>query len=185
MKPLKQMPKRVPPLSAAQLARIKPDPAKVIELIDGAVPGLRFRVTPAGTRSWSLNIRANGKMRRFEVGRNLSLSEARSKAEELKVKIKNGLDPTAEKRARREKAKLALDGIGTMGSLVDRYFEHGPGETLKTKDDQRNGIRFVFSTHLKMPTVELKSAELQLSVDNHKAKVSAACAVAYLNPILR
>ena len=66
-----------------------------------------------------------------------------------------------------------------------RYFEHGPGETLKTKDDQRNGIRFVFSTHLKKPTVELRSAELQLSVDNHKAKVSAARAVAYLNPILR
>lgn len=179
------MPKRVPPLSAAQLARIKPDPAKVIELIDGAVPGLRFRVTPAGASSWSLNIRANGKMRRFEVGRNLSLSEARSKAEELKVKIKNGADPTAEKRAKREKAKLALDGIGTMGSLVDWYFANGPGAHLKTKYDQRNGICFVFSVHLKKPAVELKSAELQLSVDNHKAKVSAARAVAYLNPILR
>ena len=124
-------------------------------------------------------------MRRFEVGRNLSLSEARSKAEELKVKIKNGADPTAEKRAKREKAKLALDGIGTMGSLVDWYFENGPGAHLKTKYDQRNGICFVFSVHLKKPAVELKSAELQLSVDNHKAKVSAARAVAYLNPILR
>ena len=90
------MPKRVPPLSAAQLAQIKPDPSKVIELTDGAVPGLRFRLTPAGTRSWSLNIRANGKMQRFEVGQNLGLSEARSKAEKLKVEIKNGADPTAE-----------------------------------------------------------------------------------------
>jgi hypothetical protein len=49
-------------------------------------------------------------MRRYEVGQNLGLSEARSKAEKLKVEIKNGADPTAEKRARREKAKLALDG---------------------------------------------------------------------------
>ena len=118
------MPKPVPPLSAAQLAQIKPDPSEVIELTDGAVPGLRFRVTPAGTRSWSLNIRANGKMRRFEVGQNLGLSEARSKAEELRVKIKNGVDPTAEIRARREKAKLAFDGIGTMGALVDWYFQN-------------------------------------------------------------
>ena len=114
------MPKRVPPLSAVLLAQIKPDPSKVIEHIDGAFPGLRFRVTPAGTRSRSLNIRANGKMRRFDVGQNLGLSEARSKAEELKVEIKNGVDPTAEKRARREKAKLALDDIGTIGFLVDR-----------------------------------------------------------------
>ena len=124
-------------------------------------------------------------MRCFEVGRNLSLSEARSKAEQLKVKIKNGADPTAENRARRKKAKLALDGIGTMGSLIDWYFENGRGETLNTKYDHRNGIRFVFSTHLKNATVELRSAGLQLSVDNNKAKVSAARAVAYLNPILR
>ena len=178
------MPKRVPPLSAVQLAQIKPDPSKVIELTDGAVPGLRFRLTPAGTRSWSLNIRANGKMQRFEVGQNLGLSEARSKAEKLKVEIKNGADPTAEKRARREKAKLALDGIGTLGSLIDRYFQNGPGAHLKTKDDQRNGIRFVFSVHLRKPALELRSAELQLSADNHKSKVSAARAVAYLNPIL-
>ena len=115
------MPKRVLPLSAAQIAQIKPDPAKVIELIDGAVPGLRFRVMPAGTRSWSLNIRANGKMRRFEVGRNLSLSEARSKAEELKVKIKNGADPTAEKRAKREKAKLAVCRYARIPSGSARY----------------------------------------------------------------
>lgn len=185
MKPLSQMPKRVPPLSAVQLAQIKPDPSKVIELTDGAVPGLRFRLTPAGTRSWSLNIRENGVMRRYEVGQSLGLSEARSKAEKLKVDIKNGADPTAEKRARREKAKLALDGIGTLGSLIDRYFQNGPGETLKSKDDQRNGIRFVFSAHLKKPALELKPMELQLSADNHKSKVSAARAVAYLNRILR
>jgi hypothetical protein len=48
VKPLNQMPKRVPPLSAVQLAQIKPDPSKVIELTDGAVSGLRFRLTPAG-----------------------------------------------------------------------------------------------------------------------------------------
>ena len=65
------------------------------------------------------------------------------------------------------------------------YFENGRGETLNTKYDHRNGIRFVFSTHLKNATVELRSAGLQLSVDNNKAKVSAARAVAYLNPILR
>ena len=43
MKPLNQMPKRVPPLSAVQLAQIQPDPSKVIELTDGAVSGLRAR----------------------------------------------------------------------------------------------------------------------------------------------
>ena len=59
--------KRVPPPSAAQLAQIKPDPSNVIELTIEAVPGLRFRLTPVGTRSWSLSICANGRMQRFEV----------------------------------------------------------------------------------------------------------------------
>ena len=76
------MAKRVPPLSATKLAKFKPDAVKILELVDGAVPGLRVRLTPAGTRSWSLNIRANGKMRRFDVGRGLGLAEARLKAEE-------------------------------------------------------------------------------------------------------
>ena len=91
------MAKRVPPLSAATLTKIKPDPVKVLELVDGAVPGLRVRITPAGTRSWSLNIRAQGKMRRFYVGQGLSLSEARLKAEDLRRRIKEGADPTAKK----------------------------------------------------------------------------------------
>ena len=105
------MAKRVPPLNAAALTKFKPDPTKVLELVDGAVPGLRVRITPAGTRSWSLNIRAKGKMRRFEVGQGLGLSEARQKAENLRSRIKEGQDPTAEKRAIRHGAKLASQNI--------------------------------------------------------------------------
>ena len=41
------MAKRVPPLSATTLSKFKPDPVKVLELVDGAVPGLRVRITPA------------------------------------------------------------------------------------------------------------------------------------------
>jgi hypothetical protein len=37
---------------------------------------------PASTRSWSLNIRVAGKMRRFDVGSALGLAEARKKAED-------------------------------------------------------------------------------------------------------
>ncbi|MCI0601181.1 MAG: Arm DNA-binding domain-containing protein [Beijerinckiaceae bacterium] len=98
------MAKRVPPLSSAQVANLKPDPTKVRELVDGAVPGLRLRVTPAGTRSWSLNIRSLGKMRRFEVGAGLGLAGARDKAKELRRQIREGTDPTAELRALRARA---------------------------------------------------------------------------------
>ena len=45
------MAKRVPPLNAAKLTKFKPDPIKVLELVDGAVPGLRVRITLI---SWTL-----------------------------------------------------------------------------------------------------------------------------------
>ena len=51
------MAKRVPPLTAIKLARLKPDRLQTIELIDGAIPGLRVRMSPTGILSWSLNIR--------------------------------------------------------------------------------------------------------------------------------
>jgi Arm DNA-binding domain len=84
------MAKRVPPLSSAQVANLRPDPLRVRELVDGAVPGLRLRVTPGGTRSWSLNVRAAGKMRRFEVGSGLGLADARKRAEDLRRQIREG-----------------------------------------------------------------------------------------------
>ena len=179
------MAKRVPPLSAAKLAKFKPDKVKVLELIDGAVPGLRVRITPAGMRSWSLNIRAQGKMRRFDVGRNLGLAEARLKAEDLRQKIKDGADPTAERRVRHQQTQLASQGIGTFGSIVETYYTTGQGAELSTKGDQLRRIRSVFAVHLKRKALEVKSSELQLSIDGHSAKVSAARAAGYLMPVLR
>lgn len=178
------MARRVPPLSAATLTKFKPDPVKVLELVDGAVPGLRVRITPAGTRSWSLNIRAQGKMRRFDVGQGLGLSDARLKAEDLRRRIKEGADPTAEKRTSRHRTHLASQGIGTFGAMVETYFTTGQGAGLSTKDDQLRRIRSVFAAHLNRSAVEVKSSELQLSIDKHGAKVSAARAAGYLTPIL-
>jgi Arm DNA-binding domain len=86
-----EMAKRVPALSSAQVANIKRDPEKVVELVDGAVPGLRLRVTPAGTKTWSLNVRAAGVMRRFDVGAGLGLADARRKAEELRRQVRQGI----------------------------------------------------------------------------------------------
>ena len=136
------MAKRVPPLSSAQVANLKPDPAKVVELVDGAVPGLRLRVTPAGTRSWSLNIRSAGVMRRFDVGAGFGLAEARRKANDLRRQIREGVDPTAERRALRARAKAAEQGIGTFGAVIDAYFSTGPGAGLRSKPEQLKRLRF-------------------------------------------
>ena len=179
------MAKRVPPLSAARLAKLKPDPSKTLELVDGAVPGLRVRITPAGTQTWSLNIRASGIMRRFEVGSGLGLSDARAKALDLRKAIKEGGDPTAERRAKRLQATSAQAGIGTFGSVIDAYFSSPAGQALRTAGEQGKRVRSVFSSHLRRPAADVTSAELQLTIDAHASASSAARATAYLKPILK
>jgi hypothetical protein len=75
----------------------------------------------SGTRTWSLNIRdSKGVRRRFDVGANLGLSEARRKAEKLRKAVRDGADPTSERRAGRQRAQAA-----TQAELikVDRKIE--------------------------------------------------------------
>jgi integrase len=178
------MAKRVPPLSAIQIAKLKPHPLKTIELIDGAVPGLRLRVTPAGVTTWSMNVRdAKGGRRRFDVGQSLGLAAAREKAENLRRQIRDGQDPAAEKTAARARAKAAQLGIGTFGSIVTAYFETGPGKLLDTRKEQQRRIRNVFAKHLERPALEISPAELQLTVDQHTSASSAGHAVAYVRPV--
>ena len=179
------MAKRVPALSAAAVAKIKPDPVRTLEFVDGDVPGLRLRVTPKGTRTWSLNIRASGVMRRFEVGAGLGLAEARVKARLIRQRVAAGADPTAEKRENRTRAVSAKRGVGTFGAAVEEYFSAGNGAGLKTKAEQLRRIRSVFKAHLDRPGVDVLSSELQRAVDPHTAKVSAARAVAYVTPVLK
>ena len=54
-----KVPKRVPPLNAMQVEKIKAGE----ELLDGGVPGLRVSRTTAGL-SWGLSVRVKGARRR-------------------------------------------------------------------------------------------------------------------------
>ncbi|MFP6754142.1 MAG: integrase family protein, partial [Alphaproteobacteria bacterium] len=62
------------------------------ELFDNSVPGFGLRVTPKGTRSWSLRYRFAGKQKRISLGTYpaYSLSEARTLARETRVKLEKG-----------------------------------------------------------------------------------------------
>jgi hypothetical protein len=156
------MPKRVAPLSVKKLASIRPG-EKPIELVDGYVPGLRVRILPSGTRTWSLNIRdSKGIRRRFEVGSGLSLAEARRKAEDLRRNVRGGADPTTERRAARQRALAAKGGVGTLAALVETYFTNGPGARQRRAVKSRQQLETVFATMLNKPLLDIRRAELQL-----------------------
>jgi len=179
------MPKRVAALSAKALAAVQASD-KPVELVDGLVPGLRLRVLPSGTRTWSLNIRdGKGVRRRFDVGAGLGLAEARRKAEELRRAIRAGADPTAERRAARQRSQAAREGIGTLAAVIDAYFLNGPGAQRRRAARNRRLLLTVFAKIATRPALDLDASDLQLIVDGWRSKATAALAVRVLRPCLR
>ena len=179
------MPKRVPPLSAKALAAVRPG-ATPIELVDGYLPGLRVRLLPSGTQSWSLNIRdGKGERRRFEVGTNLGLAEARRKAESMRQAIREGCDPTANRRASRQRAKAAKEGVGTLQALLETYFTTGPGGQRKRVAGNKRLLLTVFQKALTRTILDLDGAELQLIADTWRSPATASLAVRLLRPCLK
>ena len=179
------MPKRVPPLSAKALSAVRPA-NEPIELSDGYVPGLRVRIHPNGTRAWSLNIRDHtGLRRRFDVGAKLGLADARRKAEEMRRSIREGADPTSERRATRQRAQAARDGVGTFGALIASYFSTGPGGQQRRAARNKRQLETVFATLLEKPVLDIERTELQLTADGWQSVATASLAIRVLRPCLK
>lgn len=179
------MPRRVKPLNAKQLENWKPDPERTLERVDGAVPGLWVRLAPNGDMSWSLNVRVQGARRRIAIGRGLKLAAARRKAEEARLAIGKGEDPTAERSASQARRKAAQAGVGTLGSVVAAYYETGPGTALRAGAAYRALIERVFIDHLSRPALDVRPAELQLLIDGWRSKSSGRHCAAYFRPLMQ
>jgi integrase len=179
------MPKRATPLNAKQLEKWRPDPRQTLELIDGAVAGLRVRLSPHGDTSWSLSTHVDGMRRRIALGKGLGLAEARRKAEAARSAIAKGEDPAEARRALRARRKAATHGVGTLGSVVAAYYEHGPGSALRSGAAARAVVERVFASHLPRPAIDVRPAELQLAVDAWRSKSSALRVAACFRPLVR
>jgi integrase len=179
------MPKRVPPLSAKTLSAVRAT-NKTIELIDGHLPGLRVRILPTGTKSWSLNVRdRTGARRRFDIGCGLGLAEARRKAEDLRRAIRDGADPTSERRAARQRTQAAQQGRGTINELLETYFTKGPGAQRRRARKHKRLVQTVFSKVLDWPMLDVSGPELQLIADGWRSPATASLAVRLIRPCLK
>ena len=159
-----------------------------LELTDDTLPGLRLRLTPAGTRTWVLACRdVEGRMRRFQIGRHplIGVAEARQEARTLREKVrKDGADPVAEAKRKRGVAKDAKGGIGTLSAVVEAYGKQH-GRNLKSWPECDRRIRSVFAAHLERALSTLRRTDLQMTADGWPAQQSAAAGVRYLRPVLK
>jgi integrase len=106
------------------LKNVKPVAGKRLEHRDDKEPGLIFRVTESGVRTWSVRYRnAAGEHRRKNLGAfpAIGLSKAREMARRAKGDVAGGGDPVAVDKA--TKAEERRKRLHTVSGLADAYFE--------------------------------------------------------------
>lgn len=120
------------------LRAVRAPPSGRIEYADQSCRGLNWRITAAGARSWSYRYRApvTGKLSRATIGPypEVSLSEARTAADDLRKVVAAGGNPSEAKR----QAKRDAPGR-TFKALSDRYLaEYARRQKKSAGQDERN-----------------------------------------------
>jgi hypothetical protein len=108
---------------------------------DQRCKGLAVRVAPSGMKTWDLayRIRGAGKMRRLSLGRttDISLEQARERANDLTSAARGGRDLIAEEDEAREAAASRI----TVGSLIDVYLRRRVYGRLWTAKEIESNLR--------------------------------------------
>ena len=108
---------------------------------DQRCKGLAVRVAPSGVKTWDLayRIRGTAKMRRLSLGRttDVSLEQARERANELTSAARGGRDLIAEE----DEARQAATSRITVGALIDLYLRRQVFGRLRTADAIERGLR--------------------------------------------
>jgi integrase len=110
-------------LTARSVENAKPDPARRLELPDGALPGFYLVVQPSGAKSWAVRYRVDGKPKKFTLGPypRLSLGDAREQGRTALRLASEGRDPAA----LRTTAEREADSIIRLrfGAVVAEFIE--------------------------------------------------------------
>ena len=124
------MPKKARELSATEVRRLTHavskdgKPYNALHPV-GGVSGLVLQVTPTGAKSWILRTVIGTKRRNVGLGPfpDVSLAEARRKAQEVKDKIAEGIDPVEERKAARRSLIAAQLSTMTFAQAMADYID--------------------------------------------------------------
>ncbi|NNM64585.1 MAG: tyrosine-type recombinase/integrase [Burkholderiales bacterium] len=99
----------------------KPTPGKTTRLYDSG--GLHLVISPTGSKAWRLKYRYNGRENRISLGAYplISLKEARQARDDAKRQLLQGIDPSAERKARRQQAQV--DATNSFQQQALEWFE--------------------------------------------------------------
>ena len=105
-------------LTATAIRNAKPAD-KLVRLFDGG--GLYLEITATGRRYWRLKYRHAGKEKRLALGvyPEVSLAEARQRREEARRALRDGRDPSAERKA--DKVRAVLSNETTFEGIAGQW----------------------------------------------------------------
>lgn len=105
-------------LSVKEIENAKPG-SKPIRLFDGG--GLYLEIAPSGGKWWRLKYRFGGKEKRLSLGvyPDVPLKSARSKRDDTRTLLADGVDPGAQRKA--EKQAKAVEGSNTFEALAREW----------------------------------------------------------------
>lgn len=111
----------MPQLNDAQVRAAKPTPGKTTCLYDSG--GLHLLISPTGSKAWRLKYRYNGKENRISLGAYplVSLKEARQSRDDARRQLLQGINPSAERKARRQQE--SIDATNSFQQQALEWFD--------------------------------------------------------------
>lgn len=180
-------------LTALSVARLNPPPTGQVDYFDSAFPAFGVRLSVAGTRTYFVMTRVQGKLARLTIGKakineddpGLSLRDAREKAGELTDPAARGVDPRQLKQedraANQERARNTFCRVAER--FMEQYVE--PRLAVSTHREYR---RTLFgddtSRWAKRPIASITRADVRAVLDAMVGRGSAGAAnhtLAYLS----
>lgn len=125
------MPKLAPELSAIEVKRLRHPGGNLNSMVAvGGVPGLYMQLLPSGGKTWIVRTLVGTKRRDIGLGGypEIGLAVARERAREAKGKIRQGIDPVAERKAARASLIAAHRRGLSFANAVDSYLATREGE---------------------------------------------------------
>jgi len=111
-------------LTVQSVERLKPDPARRLEIPDAGLQSLYLVIQPSGMKSWAVRYRSGGVPRKLTLGPYpaLDLATARARAREALQKVTLGHDPATEKKQARAAPDPAQHQLlGVVEQFIDRH----------------------------------------------------------------
>jgi integrase len=152
-------------------------------VFDSQLPGLGLRITPTGTRIFLAQGRVGGRKRRVTVGfaADMTLAKARTEAAHALVAMRNGVDPTAERKARLAKSF-------TVAALADKWMADFVRPKLKPRtafDYERLLAKHILPALGHLPVSDISHENIErLHVDMGKTPRRANYTIATVRTLL-